>query len=259
MILRPLQPPFPASAEFIPAWEAVERTQTEKYEGCWLISQPSHAVLAAEIAARISIPAFPVATPQILEAIALHDAGWGIPDAQAIMKSRSVRAHRPESFVAATAAQFREAWESSIETCQALSPAGGYIVSRHFYRLAEFRVAPGLVQDKADRQRLESFLAAEERRQKKLAGKQSMSIEQLEQFTDLLQFCDLFSLYVCSGAPESVEFPEYFGIKLRVANKPEGYGLEPPVLEPGVQFEVAALRHPASKEVSSREIKIQIG
>src|SRR5262249_5555310 len=130
MILRSLQPSASASEKFVSAWEAVQRTQTNKYESCWLITQPSHAALAGELAANISPPEFPLADAQILQAIALHDAGWGIPDAQALVKSRSVHPHQPQSFIAAGAAQFAEAWKSSIETCQSVSPAGGYIVSR---------------------------------------------------------------------------------------------------------------------------------
>jgi len=258
MILRPLQPPSRTSDEFVSAWEAVERTQTANCESWWLITQPSHAALAAEIAANITASEFPQLDPKILQAIALHDAGWGIPDAQAIMKSRSVHPHQPQSFVAMPVAQFVEAWTQSIETCQSTSPAGGYIVSRHFYRLAEHRVNAAQAADKQDRQKLGSFLAAEERRQKRLADKQSLSIDQLEQLTDLLQFCDLLSLYMCSGAPDSVVFPNYFGVELLVKNNGENYALKPAVLKRGAQFTIAALRYPATKEVSSKEIQIKI-
>jgi Protein of unknown function (DUF3891) len=257
MILRPLETAA-SSSEFVPAWPAVERIQRQTHEICWLITQPSHAALAAELAASISAPQFPVAEQQILQAIALHDAGWGVPDAQAIMSSRSVQQQQPESFIATSVPQFLAAWEKSIETCQAVSPAGGYIVSRHFWRLAEHRVKSVEDESRQDRQKLESFLKAEEKRQKKLASRQSLSIDKLELLTDLLQFCDLFSLYICCGAAGSAVFPQYFGVEMKVRNEGDSYALDPPVIQPGSEFVFAALRHPATKQESSREFKIRI-
>jgi hypothetical protein len=39
----------------------------------------------------------------------------------------------------------------------------------------------------------------------------------------------------------------------------ESYKMEPKVIEPGMEFRAAALRHPATKEVSGQEIGIKIG
>ena len=258
MILRPLEPAA-SSSEFVAAWPAVDRIQSQTHKSCWLITQPSHAALAAELAASIAAPQFPVADPQIVQAIALHDAGWGIPDAQAITRSRSVQQHQPESFIATAVPQFLAAWEKSIETCQAVSPAGGYIVSRHFWRLAGHRVKSAHDESRQDRQKLESFLRAEEKRQKKLAGRQLLCMDKLELLTDLLQFCDLFSLYICSGATENVVFPEYFGIEIKVRNEGDSYALDPPVIKARSEFVFAALRYPATKQESSREIRVRIG
>ena len=271
MVLRPLETPAAASQEFLPAWPVVERIQRKKHESCWLITQPSHAALAGELAANISAPQFPTPEVPILQAIALHDAGWGIPDAQAIMRSRSVQQQAPESFIATPVAQFVAAWEKSIETCQHISPAGGYIVSRHFWRLADHRVKSSEGESKPDRQKLERFLKNEDQRQKKLAARQELSIEQLEQLTGLLQFCDLLSLYLCCGAAENVVFPEYFGIQMKAQTKihhgetetqrmqaAESYAFDPPIIKSRSEFAFAALRHPASKGESNREIRIKI-
>ena len=259
MILRPLEPAASSTQKIVSAWEAVEHTQRESCAECWLVTQPSHAALAAELAREISSPVFPDLDPEFLKAIALHDAGWGIPDAQAIMKSRSVQQQRPESFIAMPLAIFLAAWEKSIETCQPVSPAGGYAVSRHFYRLAESRLHAVQEEKKADRQKLEAFTRNEERRQKKLAARQQRSLEELEKLTDVLQFCDLLSLYLCSGAAENVVFPEYFGVRLRITNAAGTYTLDQKIVRSGAEFAVAALRYPVAKEESSREIKIRIG
>lgn len=259
MIIRHRPHPLPPLAkQALAAWEAVLHTQTSEYENCWLITQPSHAALAGDLAAAISAPQFPVPDADLLRAISLHDAGWGIPDAQAIMKSRSVHPQRPPSFVAASAPQFVEAWTKSIDACEAVSPAGGYVVSRHFWRLAHERVGSAREGHQQDRKSLDVFLKNESKRQKKLADNQSLAIDKLEELTDLLQFCDLLSLYICCGASENVTFPEYFGIRMQASNQENSYTFDPPVLKIGAQLAFAALRYPATKEESSRKIEIRI-
>ena len=75
----------------------------------------------------------------VIRAIALHDAGWGMPDAQAIMQSRSIGQGAPKSFVACGVGEFVNAWEKSIDVAASASATGGYIVSRHFDRIAKVK------------------------------------------------------------------------------------------------------------------------
>jgi hypothetical protein len=277
MILRPLEPPSPANDddEFIPAWPVVERLQKQKYEACWMITQPSHAVLSGQVAARLAPagvsfagrdgspvsagwgggPTIPKLDDELVRAIALHDAGWGITDAQAVTRSRSARPAPPRSFLDTEVAEFLEAWTQSIQVAQTVGPAGGFIVSRHFQRLAEHRLAAAGDSDR-DRKKAQQFVEHETQRQKKLAAKQRRTREELESVTDLLQFCDLLSLYICCGARQSVEFPESFGVKLRLTVEDGSYKLDPRLLDREAEFRVAALRYPATKEISSQEIKV---
>jgi hypothetical protein len=241
MILRPLDSAPAASTEFLPAWSVVERTQRQAFEGCWMITQPSHAALAGEFAAKLTGVDLPAVDAQIIRAIALHDAGWGIPDAQAIMQSRSVRQGCPKSFIACGVGEFVNAWEKSIDVAESVSPAGGYIVSRHFVRIAE-QAASRI--SESEREVEAHFVQNESARQAKLIAKQKCTVKELEALTDVLQFCDL---------------PEYFGIKARLSVQPDSYTLDPILIEPGTNFAVAALRHPATKETSGREIQIRIG
>jgi hypothetical protein len=256
MILRPLDPTPATSTEFLPAWSVVEQSQRQITDGCWMITQPSHAALAGEFAARMTGINLPTLDAPVIRAIALHDAGWGMPDAQAIMQSRSVSHGAPKSFVACGVGEFVNAWENSIDVAASASPTGGYIVSRHFERIAKVN-SPKLPEGK--RHIEESFLRNEAARQAKLAAKQERKPEELEQLTDVLQFCDLLSLYVCCGARQNVEFPEYFGIKARLSVEADSYRLDPILIEPGTEFVVAALRHPATKEASGKKIEIRIG
>jgi len=255
MILRPLEPPAANHSEFLPAWSVVEQVQRQAHDGCWMITQPSHAALAGDFAQKIVAPQAPKADAALVRAIALHDAGWGIPDAQAIMQSRSVRQSCPKSFVECSVSEFLTAWEKSIDIAESAGPAGGYIVSRHFYRLAEQRVNHA-AQKNSDRDQLTRFIENESRRQNQLAARQERAPAELESLTDLLQFCDLLSLYVCSGAEDKAEFPEYFEIKARLTVENGVYRLDPPILESGAKFAVAALRHPATKEESGRSMEI---
>jgi hypothetical protein len=255
MILRPLEPAAPASTEFLPAWSIVEFIQRQAYESCWMITQPSHAALAGEFAAKMTGAQVPKLDDALVRAIALHDAGWGVPDAQAIMQSRSVGQGVPKSFIACGVGEFVNAWEKSIDIAESAGPAGGYIVSRHFVRIAEYGAARYPTED---RHKATRFLEHETARQKQLAAKQNYSQAELEQLTDVLQFCDLLSLYVCSGARDNAEFRQYFGIKVRLTMEAAGYRLNPQLIEPGAEFRVAALRHPMVKGESGREIEIRI-
>ncbi|HZD96026.1 MAG TPA: DUF3891 family protein, partial [Candidatus Sulfotelmatobacter sp.] len=125
MILRPLQPSPAVHAEFLPAWSVVEQLQRQPYDICWMITQPSHAALAGEFAAKMTAPQLPRLDAALVRAIALHDAGWGVPDAQAIMQSRSVGQDSPRSFVDCSVSEFLYAWEKSIDVAASAGPAGG--------------------------------------------------------------------------------------------------------------------------------------
>jgi hypothetical protein len=256
MILRALEPSLSHDQNWHPAWPVVERIQRQRFESCWMITQPSHAALAGEIAAKLQSPPVPQLDEGLIRAIALHDAGWGMPDAQAIMHSRAQHGV-PKSFLELGIADFLSAWSQSIETAQSASPAGGYIVSRHFWRLAEHRLAHG-GDDARPRKELQGFVSREDQRQRKLASKQDRNGRELEALTDVLQFCDLLSLYICSGARDSAEFPEYCGVVARVRVEDRSYFIEPNLVEPGSQFRVAALRHPPTSAKAGEEIEITI-
>ncbi|MGB8130336.1 MAG: DUF3891 family protein [Candidatus Angelobacter sp.] len=256
MILRPLDPIPASSAEFLPVWGVVEQTQRKIDDGCWMITQPSHAALAGEFAAKLVCPKAPKLDASLIRAIALHDAGWGMPDAQAIMQSRSISQGSPKSFTSCGVTESINIWEKSIDIAESVNPAGGYIVSRHFVRLAERGYSGS---SDVESQIVARFLKNEAARQVKLAAKQQYSAEELESLTDALQFCDLLSLYVCCGARQNVEFPEYFGMKARLTVELDSYRVDPILIEPGTKFIVAALRHPATKEASGKEIEIKIG
>jgi hypothetical protein len=235
----------------------VEQVQRAQYESCWIITQPSHAALAGEIAAGLTLPGVPGLEADVVRAIALHDAGWGMPDAQAVMRSRARQEDVPRSFIQCTLGELLTSWTQSIDIAETTSPAGGYVVSRHFWRLAEHRLNGG--QDTSSgRSQLKDFLDDETERQQELAARQKRIKKELEALTDVLQFCDLLSLFICCGAQNAVEFPECCGTKVRLQVEGNYYRSDPALLTGPSQFSLAALRHPATKQVSGQEIVITL-
>lgn len=217
MILHPLgsQPPIPA--EILPAWNAVAATQQQDAPGWWLIAQPDHAALAGDLAGQFATPDFPVVGDEVLQAIALHDAGWAKYDGggEAGGGSKNVApqilrdsAGRPLSFLQAPVTIFVEAWTLSIQCAEEKAGAiGGLMVSGHFRRLAEHRL--NSVQDTAeDTNLIHAFLGSERHQDDQRLRRQSRSAREVERLIDFLQFCDLLSLYLCCGARASVQFPQ---------------------------------------------------
>ena len=79
------------------AWPAFEKTQrtTGRFTGC--ISQPAHAALAARWAAALKPEVFGVLPPEVIDAIARHDAGWADHDLTALEWAGE---QQPRSFLA---------------------------------------------------------------------------------------------------------------------------------------------------------------
>jgi hypothetical protein len=261
MILRPFDPTTvalsPGETTFAPAWPVVEQVQRTSLESCWIITQPSHAALSGEIAGKLNLPGSPRLDADLVRAIALHDAGWGMPDAQAVMRSRAGQEGVPRSFIQCTLGELLTSWAQSVDIAETTSPAGGYVVSRHFWRLAEHRLAAGN-DPSAGRSQLKDFLDDEMERQQRLAEKQKRSAQELESLTDVLQFCDLLSLFICCGAQNAVEFPQCCGTRVRLQVEGNNYRSDPALLAGDSQFSLAALRHPATKQVSGQEIIVTL-
>jgi hypothetical protein len=143
-----------------------------------------------------------------------------------------------------TPAEFITAWQDSIQRASEVSHVGEFMVSEHFCRLARTRLESG--KDEApDRQRVNDFLAREAKRQAELQNQELRLDEQLALLTDVLQFCDLLSLYLCCGADEPVEFPQKFGGDSAVVRQKDGmYQLSPKLFGDGASLGVTARRFP---------------
>jgi len=237
MVLFPIADEHPTKAP-ISAWQAVQECQQLKASSHWVVTQPSHAALAGDLAAALRQELFGPVDTQISRSIALHDSGWSMEDAEQIQRLRSDAKAKPSSFLDASPRQFLRAWTASIDTVEKFAPAGGYIVSRHFERLSNRN-------DPEHQAELEGFRKREKQRQLRLRRAAKLEEGALEKLVDALQFCDLMSLYLCSGSARSVKFSHPEVTLTRTGGE---YKLEPFPFREHHQFSFSALRHPPSKD-----------
>ncbi|MCU1284228.1 MAG: hypothetical protein JWO13_578 [Acidobacteriales bacterium] len=266
MILRAIQTNDSAfsnkiNGSAVPAWDAVIRTQQhlQAAKECWLVPQPAHAALSGDIAAKLSSEAFGALDATTVRAIALHDAGWGPPDAVAIQASRAASGVKggtmPLSFIAAPANEAADAWNASIDTAEKVNPVGGYMVSEHFRSIA---LNP-MVQAKGS-PAISKFIANEEARQKKLRPKIKLADAELQRLVDGLRFCDLLSLYLSCGAQESIEFPQAVAGKpiLLTRTAENECSMAPFPFTSDQIFSISAIRHPKPKGQSSSVFYLKV-
>jgi len=266
MILRPLEfPPENFSSHTVrdsqesadrvsSAWAAVERKQKQAAEEWLLIAQPDHAALAGDLAAHLDTPLVSKLDAEVLHGISLHDAGWQLfdggergtgRDLEVSLRDPQVnKAGKPLSFLELTPRKFLVAWTESIERAAKTSPIAGILVSEHFRRITEMRL--GTTVDTADNLCLfQDFLLCEAERQKHLRKHDRRCAAEIAILVDVLQFCDLLSLYLCCGSREKVEFPQKLsGEALCVGWEGDLLRSEPRLFGSGVSLGVTARRYP---------------
>jgi hypothetical protein len=246
MVLRPTSAAPPPQSSPQPAWTVIEETQHRAAREYLLITQPDHAALAGAIAAALGPPLLPELPAEVVGGISVHDDGWAEFDA----RTPSVDG-RPVSFIDLPPSTFLQAWRGSIERAAQEAPIAGAIVSRHFWRLGTGRL--NSKQDTAEDERaLREFLHQESARQDRLT--RGYERQEFEFLTDVLQFCDVLSLYLCCGATQDVEFPQSFsGSKVRLTRVENEAAavcrLEPTPFRDGADVAVMSRRFPASGTV----------
>jgi hypothetical protein len=254
MILHPLSRPASSSA-ILPAWDVVAATQKQDSPAWWLIAQPDHAALAGDLAARFALPEFGRLDADVVRAIALHDAGWAKYDGggeagggqgtvMAVVRDPS---GRPMSFLQAPVSMFVEAWSASIQCAEQKAGAGGgLMVSGHFRRLAQHRL-DSVCDSCEDTGRLHAFLESETKADERRLRQQRRTGAEVERLVDLLQFCDLLSLYLCCGSRTCIQFPHLVaGRPVVLRRRGELCILEPSPFSEQVSLGVTARREPAS-------------
>ena len=223
-----LRSDMPSATGAISAWSAVERRQRHCASSYDLVSQPDHAALAGALAGHFASPQFPVLEARVVEAIAAHDSGWAIFAAEANPTAAVPldRSGKPISFMEIAVKDFLRAWGASINRAEEICPVGGIIVSTHFRRLGHYRLSSGVDEESAALLRV--FDSDEEQRCRRLRPLSSASDPELAALVEVLQFCDLLSLYLCCGATEHAEFPQSFAAgPVRVSCTDGAFRLQP--------------------------------
>jgi hypothetical protein len=253
MVLHPLPSRHRAHQSFPPvsAWHAVEQKQKQPASEWWIITQADHATLAGDMAAQLHHPSIPTLSVEVIRAISAHDAGWTEFDAARWIACGEENQPPPVSFLEITPADFVRAWIGSIEVSERIGAIGGIIVSEHFCRLARSRLG-SRCDAPEDVGRLDGFLSHESGRQARLRSQVQVAESQLEALTDVLQFCDLVSLYLCSGADEPARFPWPFGeTTVQVRSEGDAFLFTPPVFGRGTALGVSARRYPSEKQMAT--------
>ncbi|PYY23721.1 MAG: hypothetical protein DMG62_06990 [Acidobacteria bacterium] len=230
---------FPITDEKLSAtpsapWPAIQSRLKQTASDYWLVTQPSHAALAGDLAASLHDDLFGPIDKTVARSIALHDTGWSMDDAEQIQRLRLQPKQKPSSFLDVSVDRFLQAWTGSIETAAKFAPIGGYLVSRHFERLSLF------AEQRAEAQ-VEAFRKREKQRQQKLKARVDRDESSLEGLVDALQFCDALSLYLCCGSSQTVKFEKP---TITVTRKGDECRLTPSPFRESKQFSFSALRHP---------------
>jgi hypothetical protein len=217
MILRPEPLPVPDGRDTVSVWEAIARTQKATAQSYLVVRQPDHARLAAELAQQFSFAGMPAIADDIIRGISLHDEGWSEFDCgRKRLQATPARYDdgvplnadgKPLCFLDIKAADFLEAWQDSIAVAEEVAPIAGLIVSGHFYRLGRVGLNSGHYSGD-DARLVGEFVSQEDQRRERLMKHESRPPAEVEYWTDVLQFCDLLSLYLCCGSQASVEFPQ---------------------------------------------------
>ncbi len=252
MIIRSLaDEPDSGEVDEDAAWHLVEESQRGTALPVLLIPQPAHAVLAGDLAEALLPGAFGELPATVLRTIRMHDTGWGILDAAQINRLRTPpgrqedKGRKPSSadvisFLAVTPSEAVEAWKSSVDEMEKIAPECGHIVSQHFSLLAS-----------SDDRVHAVFMKQERTRRERLLKIVKSSVADLERWTDALGFCDLLSLYLCSGVKAAATLPRCHPRRksksplIRVRQEGESLVLSEPWIRPGTRVGIHGLRQPA--------------
>jgi hypothetical protein len=194
MILRTAVPSAYEANSAAEPWARFVESQNTYIPVLGYISQPAHAALSGRLAAALNGRLFPQVPEEVIAAIGSHDAGWAELDLAALEDAEHCS---PLSFISTPAAISVGAWRRSIEEAQSRSPLSTFVVRSHFCRL---------VPRDGDAAH-ERFRRQETERLQLTTLEIAHSAADRKRFVDLLGFCDLLSLQLCSGWSMEVQMP----------------------------------------------------
>jgi hypothetical protein len=194
MILRAALSPAYEAKSAAELWQDFVESQRACTPILGYISQPAHAALSGRLAAALNGTFFGQVPEEVIAAIGNHDAGWAQFNLSAL---EGAERNSPLSFISMPAAISVSAWRRSIVEAQCRSPLSTFVTRSHFCLLAP---RDGDAEHEVFRKQETGYL-------QRTAPEIAHSAADQKRFVDLLGFCDLLSLHLCSGWPVEVQMP----------------------------------------------------
>ncbi len=152
-----------------------------------------HSKIAGDLARALLPRHFGPLPSEVLQATSEHDFGWAESDYQQIA---NIRNEDPRPFLQVSPQVELRSWQRSVCLAHKTPLITRVLISRHFCAIAQ-----------RPTQSHAEFLQNETGRRHKMEQQLGVDREQLKRWTDALGFCDLVSLYLCSGVTAPAEFP----------------------------------------------------
>ncbi len=183
---------FKQISELKPASDVFIQSQKSAEKPYVIIFQAEHSRLAGDLASGLRPDVFGELPPEVIQAIGEHDFGWKVSDESQI---DSLSRREPRPFPKLSTEETLPSWDESVAHGYQLGQLQYVMVSRHFTLLGASD--PGRAQ----------FVESETRRRTRIDPSLACSTDDLNRWTAAIGFCDLLSLYLCSGSQAPVEFP----------------------------------------------------
>ena len=171
-------------------------SQKHSAQAAGIVTQLAHSELAGELARQLLAEPFGLLPPEVVEAAEMHDRGWTESDRRQLAHFAE---QTPKPFPEMHEDEL-EAWRGSLALAKADStldsPLPWCLIGRHFTALAQ-RPTPSHL----------AFLEFETRPRFEAERRQGYNPVDLERWAGVVGFCDLLSLYLCSGLRATVTFP----------------------------------------------------
>jgi hypothetical protein len=189
-----------------PAFPLFFESQKSIRPPCTIVLQLEHSTLAGALARELLEDAFGPLNDEVYLAVRDHDFGWQASDLHQMDLLGEIN---PRPFPSLSVEETSPLWHASIAHAASISALVEVLVSHHFTTLGHNDPA------RAD------FVSTEERRRKPIERSLSVPAADLERWIAALGFCDLVSLYLCSGSREPAEFPLAHPADPRAATAPK--------------------------------------
>lgn len=190
MLVRTLAPEL--CTEIQPAYKAFLRAQDVQKPPYGVLHQSEHSRLAGGLAGALLPDVFGPLNAHVLAAIADHDYGWNDSDDRQMSK---LKENIPYPFTKVSPEETLPCWVGSIAHGRQLGGLAGVLISRHCCLLGTG--SPKHAQ----------FVEEETKQREQIEATLPYTPRELDGWTAALGFCDLLSLYLCSGSRTPVKLP----------------------------------------------------